>query len=215
MPNTVICIYGSCDTFLKFLLSENAPQTTIPIYISSIPANDSPYILFNSEQMTYTHELEKLLKRTKERPPHEVWDYSRVNVEILKIYGIQAVHTVVQSGEAYLQQLRSWRTDILYDIGFCGGLSERRRKILDECTHHNIRVHIVKLSGEQRDKELAKCKILINIHYDIDYKVFESARCEPWLSIGVPVISEHSLDNDPRCINVEYTDLVKTVINMC
>ena len=68
--------------------------------------------------------------------------------------------------------------------------------------------------GEERDIELSKCKVLINIHHSDDYKIFESARCEPWLSIGVPVVSECSLDNDPRCMNMLYDDLIKTVDNL-
>jgi len=215
MPNTVFCIYNSCDTFLKFLLSANAPQTNIPIYISSTPDNNNPYIMFNVEQLTNNHQLDKLIRQIKAKPPLEIWDYSEANINILKLYDIKLVHVVVQSDEIYLQQLCSWRTDIIYDVGFCGGLSERRRQILDECKRHNLNVHIITITGEERDKELAKCKILINIHYATDYNIFEIARCEPWLSIGVPVVSEHSLDNDSRCINVEYTDLVQTVINMC
>ena len=67
--------------------------------------------------------------------------------------------------------------------------------------------------GEERDKALASCKILLNIHCFDDFTIFESARCEPWLSIGKCVISENSLDNDPRCINVDYHMLVLTVLN--
>jgi hypothetical protein len=53
----------------------------------------------------------------------------------------------------------------------------------------------------------------MNIHYGDTYNVFESARCEPWLKVGVPVISETSLDNDPRCISVDYDRLVETAIS--
>jgi hypothetical protein len=72
--------------------------------------------------------------------------------------------------------------------------------------------YVYEIYGEERDKELAKCKILLNIHAFSDYNVFENARCEPWLAIGVPIISENSLDNDPRCINVDYDQIVPRTI---
>ena len=74
------------------------------------------------------------------------------------------------------------------------------------------KVNIVTLWGDDRDKELAKCKVIINIHYEDNYKIFESARCEPWLKLGIPVISEKSLDDDSRCIVSEYDSLIQTII---
>ena len=78
----------------------------------------------------------------------------------------------------------------------------------------NISINVIELFGKDRDIELAKCKIILNIHAEDDYKIFESCRCEPWLKLGITVISENSLDNDPRCINVNYNDIVKTVVEL-
>ena len=58
--------------------------------------------------------------------------------------------------------------------------------------------------------DLGKCKIILNIHYSNTYNVFEVFRCGPWLEIGVPVISETSLDIDPRCISTTYANFIKT-----
>jgi hypothetical protein len=188
----------------------------VPIYIYDRKGLTQPFIYFNSEQLTRVKQLADVVELIKTAKPIEVWDYSKVNVEILKLQGIQATWIQIQSPEYYLARLRSWRTEILYDIGFCGILGPRRQKILDELKEAGLRVLILNtVGGDVRDQQLAKCKVILNIHYGEDYQLFESARCEPWLAIGVPVISETSLDNDKRCINVAYDDLVKTAVKVC
>lgn len=216
MPNHVICSVGSCDTFVHFFRSPNAPQVVVPIYIYNRKDHMKPFIYFNPEQLTRAKELASVLELIKTAKPIEVWDYSKVNVEILKQHGIQATWIQIKSHESYLAKLRSWRTEILFDIGFCGAIGLRRQTILDGLKEAGLRVLIINtVAGDARDQQLAKCKVILNIHYAEDYQLFESARCEPWLAAGVPVISETSLDNDSRCINVDYADLVKTAVKVC
>jgi hypothetical protein len=81
-----------------------------------------------------------------------------------------------------------------------------------EKTEKGYSVNCITLFGEERDKELATCRIHLNIHHKEDCHLFESARCELWLQAGVPIISEHSLDNDSRCTNVSYDELVETAV---
>jgi hypothetical protein len=71
--------------------------------------------------------------------------------------------------------------------------------------------NVLILDGEYtkyRDVQIGLSKLLINIHYNTNYKVFEYIRCEPWLSSGFTVLTENSLDNDPRAISVPYENLV-------
>ena len=56
--------------------------------------------------------------------------------------------------------------------------------------------------GEARDKEIASCKLLLNIHHNNDYNIFDSIRCDRWIFAGMPVISETS----EHC---EYLDIYK------
>jgi hypothetical protein len=167
----------------------------------------------NTEQLTRKCVLDNILRLFKENKPYEMWDYSWKNCEIMAQNGIVTKHIPLQSPKWYLDKLKAWRTTITNDVGFSGTLTTRRLAILNELKKRGLKVNDVPRWGEERDKELAKCRILINIHADNDYQIFEQARCEPWLAIGVPVISEHSLDDDPRCINVEYAALVSEVLN--
>jgi hypothetical protein len=211
---------GQYDPFLYYLTSERSPKRNFPIligdypfYIQSIPQ----YIYMNTEQLSRPEKLKVL---TENRFPQivEIWDYSLENVKILKEHNILAKHVALQSPDSYIQKLRLFREPYLnqfaYQVGFCGDISQRRSAILEELKGKGISVHIIRgISGDSRDAELAKCAILINIHHGDNYKIFESARCEAWLCLGVTVISENSLDNDSRCVNVPYNELVKTTID--
>ena len=49
------------------------------------------------------------------------------------------------------------------------------------------------------------------MHFDASYKIFEQFRCFAWLDIGKTVVSENSLDNDNRCINVDSNEIPNTL----
>jgi hypothetical protein len=201
------------DTFVFFLESEHAPKSEYPIYFGN-SKKTQPYVFMNTEQLTRKRVLDNIIKINKDNKPFEIWDYSWKNCEILAQNGIIAKHVPLQSPKWYLEKLKAWRTTISYDVGFSGTLTSRRLTILNQLKERGLKVNTVCKWGEERDKELATCRIIINIHAGDDYQIFEVARCEPWLAIGVPVISENSLDNDPRCMNVEYTALVEKVLSV-
>jgi hypothetical protein len=147
----------------------------------------------------------------------ELWDYSLANVRLLAQRGVVSRHVPVRSPEWYLSKLRGFRSEsaasgFRYDVGFSGSRSERRASVLDALSASGLNVLDIRGWGDDRDRLLASCRVHLNIHYSADYMVFESARCEPWLSIGVPVISELSIDNDARCILASYDGLVETVL---
>jgi hypothetical protein len=206
------------DTFRIFYESEEAPLSKYPLHhLNRLPDRGKDYVLVDTEQLSRQYELDKTLKVLKEQPPVEVWDYSKSNCDILKeLTKIPVIHVPLKTSAAYKKQLLSWRlpANIKYDVGFSGSSSGRRDTILNKLKEKGITVNNLTCWGEERDKELAKCRIHVNIHYAEDYKIFEQARCEPWLAIGVPIVSEHSLDDDPRCINVPYSELVEAVLQV-
>jgi len=220
MPNKVIVepydIRKYVDTFVYFIESPLCPQSPKPIYIFSqsqtltAPVNS---IVFNIEQLSRPNILLNILNYIKRSKGLEIWDYSLANVNILKKHNILAKHVPLESPDWYIKELQSYRKkNMIYDVGFSGYISPRRLKIFNKLKELGISVNIIKnVFGKRRDKELAKCKLLLNIHASPYYKIFESNRCEPWLKAGVTVISENSLDNDERCINVKYSDIIKTV----
>ena len=200
------------DTFLHFSQSELSPHRTVPIRI--LCSSEIPYIFYNTEQMTRPECLELVKKLVRRHPPVEVWDYSSANAAILETEGIKARHVPLVSPAWYIEKLKSMRGVCEYDVGFCGSKCERRMFILNELRKHGLSVHYVRGLGDDRDSELAKCRVHINIHFSPSYMVFEQLRCEPWIQVGVPIVSEHSLDDDDRVINVSYDNLVNTTVEL-
>jgi len=199
------------DTFIYFLESELSPRTVFPIYLNYGEDNGN-YIYYNTEQLTVPHYLEKAKTTINTTKPKEVWDFSEANCEIFRKNGIQATHVPLKSPEWYIHMLKSFQCKE-YDVGFAGTINERRLYILDALEKEGVVVQKITDFGEARDKKLACCRIILNIHYSEEYQIFESNRCEPWLQCGIPVISEKSLDDDPRCIVSDYTSLIETTLS--
>lgn len=198
------------DTFIDSLQSTHAP---LPIVVGSADPYPPRFILYNTEQLTRQGQLERICTMAIIPACAEIWDYSAINVRILADRGITAKHVPLRSSENYVARLRSLRSvGQIYDIGFAGSKSNRRIAIVNALADTKYSICLIRSWGEERDAVLAKCRIILNIHYADDYKVFESARCVPWIEAGATVISEHSLDDDPRCINVPYDQLVAACI---
>ena len=205
------------DSFIHFLESDLSPNIDIPVimsYYSQAPKSQFNY--YNTEQLSCLGNLDRIKEKIKLNPNlKELWDYSKANIDILAKHSITARYVPIQTPKSYSNKLKEFRNEgIIYDVGFCGTLTSRRLTILNQLLERGIKVHAVTTFGDERDKELAKCKILLNIHAKDDYTIFESARCDAWLSIGVPVVSENSQDNDSRCINVGYDNLVSKVVEI-
>ena len=205
------------DTFIYFIESPDAPPTSKEIYLGTSPPVGFEGILYNTEQLTIPRYLEKILETIRANPGLELWDYSQVNIKILYEHGAFVKFIPLSSPTWYVEKLKMFRAvysrnGFAYDIGFSGSPSPRREDVLSGLRNAGFNVLHTTAWGEERDRELSKCRVLINIHYSEQHKIFETARCEPWLQVGVPIISELSIENDSRCILTPYFDFVYTVI---
>lgn len=212
-PNVIAVDTLKFQTFVEFLLSDESPERQYPCLLYPFDTYEirEPIILYNCEQMSKSQPLASVVKIISNPNVKEVWDYSLENCRILKTYGIEAKHVPLVSSRAYVEQIQALRDKLTVDVGFCGDLSERCLKILNELMREGLTVHYVKQDGIERDKRLARCRVILNIHPSDDPMIFEQARCDVWLRVGVPVVSETSIDDDPRCINAPYNLLATTV----
>lgn len=205
------------DHLEEYLASDASPERTLPIAMSHLyPVCAHPVILYNTEQLTRAPVLAAFVERARQADVAEVWDYSLANLDILATHGIRGRHVPARITESCAQEIRG---DIsgqrqTYDVGFSGTMSLRRAAVLTALQEAGLRIRNVPIFGRARDRALAQALCMINIHFADDYRVFESVRCEPWLSVGVPVVSETSLDDDERCINVGYGDLVSATVQL-
>jgi SAM-dependent methyltransferase len=216
-PPVLVEKHKYLQAIIDFLSSAESPERTLPIQLHYEIVNH-PVIFYNVEQLPRADILTNVMKTVTNPLVKEVWDYSAENCKILAAKGVVARHVPLVSPATYVQQIKDLRKDLIYDVGFCGFVRTdavcRRQVILDKLRDAGISVHFVNKFGLERDKELAKCRVILNVHFAEDYKIFEQVRCDVWLRAGVPVISETSLDDDPRCINVPYNSIVDTTVNM-
>jgi hypothetical protein len=203
------------DSFVYFLETIKLENPDIPIWVGLYPNISEKCIYYNTEQLTRQDSLDKVIKISENDNVLEIWDFSLFNIQILNENNIKNTKYVpLESPEWYINKLKTFQQETFeYEIGFCGCLSDRRCKILDELINKGKKINVVSSWGDERDKELAKCKIILNIHYEDKSNIFESARCEPWLKLGIPVITEKSVYDDLRCIVSEYENLVQTVLD--
>jgi len=203
------------DSFVFFLESINLENPDIPIWVGLEANILEKCIYYNTEQLTRKDSLNQVISISKNNNVLEIWDYSLINIKILKENNIENVkHVPLESPEWYINKLKTFQQESFeYDVGFCGYLSDRRENILNELKSKGVKINTILSWGDERDIELAKCKTILNIHYEDNTNIFESARCEPWLKLGIPVITEKSLDDDSRCIVSEYENLVQTTID--
>jgi len=201
------------QNLINYLQSDRSPKRQNPIYIidsvNIYSDNTEKKILYNIEQLTREKILHQSISRMKADDVIEVWDYSIANVSILKNYGIQARYVPMRLPIDTIVHYSNYRLSSEYDIVFCGQLSDYRDTILRQLEQRGKTVkRIDSIYTEERDRLIGKAKLLINIHYNEDYRIFESIRCEPWIASGMKVLSETSIDDSPRCICVPYEELV-------
>jgi len=148
----------------------------------------------------------------------KIVDYSQENINLLKelknIY-----YLPYQYRDPEINKLKQFLTQPkTYDIAFCGRMSPRRSQILDELKKHDLSILYSKGWGDNRDTDIAKCKILLNIHFQPNYNVYESIRCDRWTFAGMFVVSEKSVypahDVDGLVTFEAYDKLVETVLKI-
>lgn len=112
------------------------------------------------------------------------------------------------------------KTQKKFDVAFCStNKSEKRKTIFDQLIKNGLSVIDVTGWKNQRDEKIASAKILVNIHYNSDYQIFEHFRCDRWILSGLLVISETSLsenllDVKDLIISGKYENLVSIICNV-
>ena len=127
----------------------------------------------------------------------------------------QAIHS-------YSNYLPSNLVKKIYDIACLGFNSKKRYHILNQLVKlntTNLNIKNIKGFGQIRDDILFKCKILVNVHYADNYKIFEEIRCNRCTFNKMIVISEDSLYTDDyilkdHVIFVPYDKIAETVIDV-
>jgi hypothetical protein len=201
------------------------------INIMSGPIINGIKTFLNTEQLTIEKIKNSLINDFKNSEIKKLFlfDYSYSNFEILNslpdyranISKVKLYYLPYQYSNEEVNRLRNLyeNTPKTYQVGVISVKNLRRHKICQMLKRARIKLNVINLFGEERDKEMAKCQLLLNIHHSEDYKIFEEIRCMRWWYAGVPIISEscfrmEHLDVFPYIIWVPYHLLFKTVISI-
>jgi hypothetical protein len=107
-----------------------------------------------------------------------------------------------------------------YHVALCSvNQSKQRLNIYTQLKKKGLNVIDVEGWKDDRDRKIAKAKILVNIHYDSDYQIFEHLRCDRWILSGMLVVSENSVSDDTSdckdlIITTSYDRLVDNIVKI-
>ena len=161
------------------------------------------------------------------------YDYSLSNIKIMNEHGIKnTFHLPYLYNSEEVRILKEFKntSDVKYDFGIICSSSiwttkvedltpPRRKKVVEHLLSEGFTVNIITGWGESRDRELAKCKRILNIHgqhLEEPSKIFEHIRCNRLLYAGYSILSETSINLDskfkelfPNLEFMEYTEFLK------
>jgi hypothetical protein len=170
----------------------------------------------NLEQLTNAGRLEEYNRTVRDNI--DIFDYSQDNIRITG----KGTYLPYRETPEEMKKLKSFMSvPKEYDIAImnckfkqhrCFHISERRINMINRLIDSGISVNMIEDWGDARDKEIGKCRILINIHFSDTHNIYEAIRCERWRFAGMPIISETSASPmPPEIIESPYEDIVETV----
>jgi hypothetical protein len=175
-------------------------------------------IVLNLSQCSRTN-ISNQLKFILEKG-YKVIDYSISNIKLCGNYEnhIYVPYQIREEESTFLKNILY--ENKTHDVCFVGTISEYRRKILNHLNSAGLKIITLEnIYGIERDVQVAKCKVLLNMHFDKDHRIYESLRCDRWSLNGMIVITEESVfdfyNHTEELIKItNYQNLVNKIIEL-
>jgi len=167
----------------------------------------------NTEPLSISYNLDLLKNYINKYPYLKIYDYSPSNLQIIfnnNMYAHLLEYSFYEKENLLLKELLLNEIKI-YDFGIItygntetntvdNSLFHKKKEVVTELIKKGFKIHIISGWGLERDIELAKCKVILNIHSvlgindEIYYsKTFENIRCNRLLDAGFKILSEDSI----------------------
>jgi hypothetical protein len=180
----------------------------------------------NTEPLNLECRMLYILQNVAIYPGMKIYDYSLGNIDLMKKAGVknECIHFPYlfnKSENAILKQLKQENQEV-YDFGIICSYGDtvkpnglinppRRNKVYQTLVKNGFKINTIKGFGINRDRELAKCKIILNIHgqfisktTDESCKIFEHIRCDRLLNAGYTILSEDSYLMENNLFNLKF-----------
>lgn len=227
-PDKLSFVYAMFDESIIHSLSTNENRNKCEISI------------LQTEPLNLPWRLNAILDIHTKYPSIKIYDYSKSNIKILNQHNITNCEYLsynIQQDE--FNKLTTFLSENgganvnngnnkLYDFGFIYNWKSlpvetqhiinppRRSNVVDFLRNNGFKVNIIAGYDDDRDIELAKCKVVLNIHGQINNNptpsdsecsnIFEHVRCDRLLETGYTVLSETSYELDHEFTN-KYPNL--------
>jgi GR25 family glycosyltransferase involved in LPS biosynthesis len=145
--------------------------------------------ILNTEQLSRPTELEKISKLLNDG--YKIIDYSLGNIDILKNKNKDNIFYIpyMVNDEEIIDNTK------INEIATIGSDNENRKKYINFVNKLNmINLKIITGFNKERNDKLFLNKFLLNIHYNNEYKIYESMRCDRLIFNKTIIISEKCLE---------------------
>ena len=204
---------------IDYVLSSNPKKISLIMYINDdiilnkFKNTDVELSLLNTEPLSISYNLDLLKQYINKHPYLKIYDYSFSNLQIIlhnNMYGELMEYNFYKDENTLLMNLNLIETKI-YDFGIItygntetntvdNCLFHKKKEVVNELISKGFKIHIISGWGIERDIELAKCKVILNIHSILGIngqmyysKTFENIRCNRLLDAGFKILSEDSI----------------------
>lgn len=170
--------------------------------------------IFNTEQMckkydNWCENMNNIHKQIK------IIDFSKENLK----YMDETYSYFFLPYQVNYSELHNFKKDKEICIISDNNISKRRKYIVEKLKQHNINVDIISGFGKQRDLQIFKYKIILNIGWTECCKIFESIRCDRCVYNKMIVISDTKDDQNSNYLKdfiifEEYEKIPNRVINV-
>ena len=191
--------------FVEFehALTKFAPNSVFDTGIALLKPSKEAKYLYNTEQLTRTRFIPELKEHAKTK---RLIDYSMTNISILQP---QIEQKILYFPILFSPDLIQPKKEKIYDVAFIGYITPRRAAILRELSKTCQVMIINTYAYLEKYRQIFSAKVLLNVHAETDFQVFEFSRCSIPVFNGQVVISEDADVSKETGTNAE---VVKHVI---
>lgn len=161
-------------------------------------------VFVNTEQLTAPRNMAEFQHFTRRADIH-TFDYSKANIRMSG----QSRHFFfpLLENAAETERLRAMilSSKVTHDVAVVGTPTTRRFGVLEELYKAGLDVVFIQGFGESRDRRIAECKVLLNLHAFAEFVLYEPLRCDRWVHAGMTVVTEPCLDMDAIPAGVRTT----------